>query len=277
MATRCTQWPTSAFGSGMPSERRPRLIGCQVAPASSERNAPAAEIATEALRVRRIEQDRVQAHAAGARLPVRARAVTAQPGQLVPRRAAVRGPEQRRVLDPGVHGVGIGVRGLEVPHARELPGMRRAVVPLVRARHAVVGELVADRLPGLAAVVGALHDLPEPAAGLRRPDAARVRGRALDVIDLPAAEVRPVDAPALTLAVGRQHERALACPDQYAYPAHSGSSRCSILVSSATRTRAASFLVERRIARSTARCRFPRAARDYGTRDSTRDDEAGKR
>src|SRR6266576_5316426 len=45
-AMRCTQWPTSAVGSGIYCERRPRLIGFQVLPPSSERNAPAAEIAT---------------------------------------------------------------------------------------------------------------------------------------------------------------------------------------------------------------------------------------
>src|SRR6476469_9863111 len=46
MAMRCTQWPTSASGSGIPWDLSPRLIGCQVAPPSSVRNAPAAEIAT---------------------------------------------------------------------------------------------------------------------------------------------------------------------------------------------------------------------------------------
>ena len=45
IARRCTQCPTSASGSGMPSDWSPRLIGRQVWPASSERNAPAAEIA----------------------------------------------------------------------------------------------------------------------------------------------------------------------------------------------------------------------------------------
>src|SRR6266446_601951 len=45
-AMRCTQWPISAFGSGMYCECRPRLIGFQVLPASSERKAPAAEMAT---------------------------------------------------------------------------------------------------------------------------------------------------------------------------------------------------------------------------------------
>src|SRR2546427_8875488 len=45
-AMRWTQCPTSALGWGMYCERRPRLIGFQVVPPSSERKAPAAEMAT---------------------------------------------------------------------------------------------------------------------------------------------------------------------------------------------------------------------------------------
>src|SRR5262249_26697150 len=41
----CTQWPTSALGSGMNCDFSPRLMGFQVFPASSVRNAPAAEMA----------------------------------------------------------------------------------------------------------------------------------------------------------------------------------------------------------------------------------------
>ena len=80
-------------------------------------------------------------------------AVAAQAGQLLPRLPAVGRAEQGGVLDAGVDRVRIGQRRLEMPDALELPGMRRAVVPLVRAGDAVVDELVADRLPGLAAVV----------------------------------------------------------------------------------------------------------------------------
>src|SRR3954447_4820712 len=107
-----------------------------------------------------------------------------------------------------------------MPDARELPGMRRAVVPQMRAGHAVVDELVAHRLPGLAPVVGALDHLPEPAAGLRRIEAIRVGGRALEVVHLPAREVGAADVPAVALAVRRQDERALARPHQYPYSAH---------------------------------------------------------
>ena len=172
------------------------------------------------LGIARIEQDGVQAHAAGARLPARARAVAAQSGKFLPGLAAVGRAEQGGVFHAGVDGVRIGQRRFEMPDALELPGMRRAVVPLVRAGDAVVDELVAHRLPRLAAVVGALDQLPEPAAGLRRVQPVRIDGRALQVIDLPAREVRAADVPLLALAVRRQDERALARANQYSYSAH---------------------------------------------------------
>ena len=245
IAMRCTQKPTSAVGSGMYCDLRPRLIGFQVLPPSSVRNAPGGRDGDEdALGIARIEQDRVQAHAAGAGLPLGPRAVAAQAGQLVPGLAAVGRAEQGGVLHAGVDGVRIGQRRLEVPDALELPGVLRAVVPLVRRERlaglgrGVVDELVALALghavgrggrlagrrarlvPGLAAVVGALDDLPEPAAGLRGVDAVRIDGRALQVVDLPAGEVRAADVPLLALAVGREDERALACADQNPYLAH---------------------------------------------------------
>src|SRR5206468_4577713 len=104
----------------------------------------------------RVDEDRVQAQAAGARLPVLAARMLSQPRQLLPALAAVGRAKERRVLDARVDRVWVAQRGLDVPHARELPWMLRAVVPLVRARHAVVRELVADGLPGLSAVVRAL-------------------------------------------------------------------------------------------------------------------------
>ena len=94
-----------------------------------------------------------------------------------------------------------------MPDAFELPRMLRAVIPLVRAHLAFVNELVAlalwasfrafqflgaaaGRVPRLAAVVRALDDLPEPAAGLRGVKAVRIRGRTFDMIDFPAGEMR---------------------------------------------------------------------------------------
>ena len=69
----------------------------------------------------------------------------------------------RGVLGAGVHRVGVVQRRLEMPDALELPRPRRAVVPEVLADLALVGEVVADRIQRLAAVVGPLDHLPEPA------------------------------------------------------------------------------------------------------------------
>ena len=82
-----------------------------------------------------------------------------------------------------------------MPDPRELPRVRRPVVPLVRAGHAVVEELVADRLPGHAAVVGALDQLAEPARRLGCEDPIRLDRRSLDVVDLPAPEEGATDRP----------------------------------------------------------------------------------
>src|SRR5437879_7836273 len=67
-AMRCTQWPTSAVGSGMYWECRPRLIGRHVVPPSSVRNARRRDGDVDPLGVAGIEQDGVEAHAARARL-----------------------------------------------------------------------------------------------------------------------------------------------------------------------------------------------------------------
>src|SRR5262245_63670221 len=122
--------------------------------------------------------------------------------------------------------------------------MLRAVVPLMRGewfsrfRRSVIHKLVALALrhsarpsrcfswrrprlnPCLAAVIGALNDLPEPAAGLRRENPVWVRRRSLHVVDLPARDVRAADFPVLALAVRAQDKRALACAHQYSYSAH---------------------------------------------------------
>ncbi len=99
-----------------------------------------------------------------------------------PRLPAVGRAEQGGVLHPSVGRVRIGQRGFAMPDPRELRGVRRAVVPLVRGERLAgfgrsgVTDLVAHRLPSRAAVVGALDHLPEPAAGLRRIQPIRVSG-----------------------------------------------------------------------------------------------------
>ena len=59
------------------------------------------------IRISRIDNDAVQAHAAGAGLPVRPGAVTAQSGKLVPCLPAVGGTEQCGIFNAGVNRVRI--------------------------------------------------------------------------------------------------------------------------------------------------------------------------
>src|SRR5262249_42157144 len=147
----------------------------------------------DAIRVALVEHDRVQAHAACAGLPELPLG-GAQGRQLLPGPAAVGRVEQRRVLDTRIAGVRVRQRRLEMPDALELPRTRRAVVPEVLANLALVREeialarreltgarhlLAAGDGPGPAAVVRALHDLAEPAAGLRGVDPLGIRRRAL--------------------------------------------------------------------------------------------------
>src|SRR5258708_16368806 len=119
-----------------------------------------------------------------------------------------------------------------MPHALELPGMRFAVVKLVRGHRraslgrGVVYEFVAlafghtagpsffsgrrSRLvPGLAAVVRTLNDLSKPPAGLRCGNAIGISRRSFQVIHFPSREMRPADIPVFTLSVRRQTESPL--------------------------------------------------------------------
>src|SRR4029077_5062370 len=107
-----------------------------------------------------------------------------------------------------------------MPNPLELPGMGRAVVPLMSPGDAIVGKFVSHRLPRLSAIVRALDDLSEPAAALRCIHAVRVNRRSLDVEDLPSGEVGSADVPLFALAVRGQDECALACACQNPYFAH---------------------------------------------------------
>ena len=107
-----------------------------------------------------------------------------------------------------------------MPHALEFPGMRRAVVPLVRPCNAFINELVSHRLPRLAAIVRALNHLPGPAAGLRCIQTIWVHWRPFEVINLPARKMGAVDIPMLPFTVRRQDKCALARTNQYPYFAH---------------------------------------------------------
>src|SRR5262245_3751750 len=75
-------------------------------------------------------------------------------------------------------------------------------------------------MPGLAAVIRALDDLPKPAAGLRGINAVRFNGRAFEVIHLPARKVWTADVPLFARSVRRENERALSCSHKYSYLAH---------------------------------------------------------
>src|SRR5579872_7021921 len=125
-----------------------------------------------------------------------------------------------------------------MPDTLELPRMLRAVVPLMsgqRGRGRVVDETVAlahgeplrrfldtaaGRVPGFAAVVGHLDDLPKPAARLRNVNAVGIHRRALHVVDLPSGEERAAHIPLLAFSVGGQNERSFARSGQYANFAH---------------------------------------------------------
>ena len=207
-------------GRGMPSDSRPLLTGCQVTP-----RVIGAEDA------RRGDGDEDPVGVLGSSTMVCRHMPPApgchcgpepcsrSPASSLPALAAVGRAEQRRVLDARVNGVALGRRRLQVPDAGELPRVRGAVVPLVRAGDALVVEVLADRLPALAAVVGALDELPEPAGGLRGVEPIRVDRRAGDVVDLPAREVRAADVPAPPGLVRGENEGALASADENPYRA----------------------------------------------------------
>src|SRR6266496_4122349 len=114
----------------------------------------------------------------------------AQSGEFAPGLASIRGAEQSGVLNSRIDGIGIGQRGFQMPDSFELPRMRRAIVPLMRARYAVIFKLVTHRFPGLASVVRTLDHLSGPAARLGGIQSIRISGRSFDVVELPAREVR---------------------------------------------------------------------------------------
>src|SRR2546421_12221105 len=107
-----------------------------------------------------------------------------------------------------------------MPDPLELPRPQRPVVPQMIAGRTFVGEVVADRLPGPAAVVRTLDDLPEPSRGLRGVQPARVSRRPGHVVHLPAAEMRTLDLPGPALTIRRQDEGTLARTHQHSYSTH---------------------------------------------------------
>ncbi len=196
-------------------DRLPRLTGV-VAP----EHARSRDGDEDPAAVARIQKDSVQAHATGTWLPAGSRAMAAQPGQFVPCLSAVSRAEQRGVFNSSVDGVRIGERRFEMPGSLKLPRAGRAVVPLVSAGDAVIHEFVAHCLPSLATIIGALNQLPEPTAVLRRIEPIQVCWRSLEMVDLPAGKVGAGDLPPFARRIRSQNECALARPDQYSYTAH---------------------------------------------------------
>ena len=75
-------------------------------------------------------------------------------------------------------------------------------------------------MPGFPTVVGALDDLAEPSAGLRGVYAVGIRPANLQVIPLPAGEVRAGNVPVFPLAIRSKDECAFAHPVKHSYFAH---------------------------------------------------------
>jgi hypothetical protein len=185
----------------------------QLAPPSSVASTPPAEIATS-IRAGSVGCGRIVCRhrppAPGAHWgPTRGCAGRRAPTTTAPRRSCgtARRPRRRRAPCRGRG------RRREGPHPGELPRQSgRAVVVQVRAGLGRVGEVVADRLPGDAPVVGALDHLPEPAVGLRRVEPVGIRRGSGDVVDLPTAEQRRRHLPGAPPHVRGQDERALHRP-----------------------------------------------------------------
>src|SRR5687767_8936151 len=75
-------------------------------------------------------------------------------------------------------------------------------------------------MPGLAAVIRALNDLPEPTAALGRKQPIRISRRSLDMINLPTGKMRTANVPSFALRVRGQNERPFPCTNQHSYFAH---------------------------------------------------------
>jgi hypothetical protein len=112
-----------------------------------------------------------------------------------------------------------------MPDAFELPGMLRAIVPLMRREWpagrggSVIHELVAlsDRysrracgrfarfqpglVPRFATIIGSLNYLAEETATLGYVDTVRIGWRAVQVINLPTAKERAVNIPTFTFTI----------------------------------------------------------------------------
>ena len=156
----------------------------------------------------------MQAHSAGARLPARARIMTPQARNLLPGLARIVGPEQSCILHAGVKRVGGEERRFDMPDTLELPGVRRAVIPLVRSGQTIVGKMIVDHGPTPAAILRALHDLPEPAGALRGIEPVWMERRSFDVKNLPTGKMWTGNRPPVAAPIARENERTFSCADK---------------------------------------------------------------
>src|SRR5450755_4605866 len=205
----------NVFGVQSPVDGPPRLPGIVAPEGARRRNGD-----VDPPRIAGIENDGVQAHAPCAGLPLWPGAVFAQAGEFLPVLSAVGSAKNRGILHAGVDRIGVRQRWLQVPNPLELPGVRRAVIPLVRARDARIRKLVSHRFPGYAAVLRALDHLPKPAARLRSIKAVGIRRRALYVVHLPTPEVGAAHFPVFPFAVRCKDEGAFARAYQDSYFTH---------------------------------------------------------
>src|SRR5579883_1951441 len=107
-----------------------------------------------------------------------------------------------------------------MPDPFEFPRMRRAVIPLVCTRLALIDESVINGLPGLASIIRALNLLTKPSTRLRSIEAVGISRRSFEMIDLPAAKVRALHLPALALSIGFQQKRTFTRTHKDSYFAH---------------------------------------------------------
>src|SRR5215831_8559749 len=131
-----------------------------------------------------------------------------------------------------------------MPHPLELPGMLRAVIPLMGGEgfptggRGVIGEFVALSLgraapstrglflrrsgliPSFAPVVGTLNHLSKPAARLRDVNSIGIDGRSFEVINLPAGKMGTTDVPLFPFAIGGENKSTFMCTHQHPHLTH---------------------------------------------------------
>src|SRR6266446_751697 len=186
------------------------------------------------LRIVRMEKNRVQTHTARARLPFRTSVAAAQYREFMPRFSAFSRFKQRGILHACVNVIGIIKRWFQMPDTLEFPRMLRAIIPLVSRerfpgfRRTVVNEVVtlalwhavrtfqllgtaARCVPGFAAIIGTLNDLPKPSARLRCVNPIGIHRRTFHMVNFPTREMRAAELPPFTRAIRSQDERALSC------------------------------------------------------------------